>query len=404
MKIIFLINSMVFSIIIIYYSVLTVYGLHYRTKPRVSKPLNIYPSVDVLIPAHNEGKVIQKTLEAIVKLDYPGELHIYLLNDNSQDNTGEIAEAFASIYNNVQHIMVPKGEPRGKSRVLNYGLSISKSEYFVVYDADNQPEPQSLRPLVEVAVNTPKAGGAVGYVRTVNENKNLLTRMISLEFQVFQLLMQSGRWLLFNTGSLTGTNMLVKRSTLEEIGEYDVYALAEDAELTLRITNIGQLLPIVPEAITWEQEPEELKVFMKQRTRWLQGNLYILEKMFSSKDYYKGKMLVHSLQQILVYIIFLAFLMTSHGWFIAGMLGFSTPNMQIPFLLIWYVSYLVYTAQVFTAQVAEKTVTPINMLAGFIAYFTYCQLFIFLFFRSLFYYIKAKKKKQVISWDKTIRF
>ncbi|KAB3531071.1 glycosyltransferase family 2 protein [Alkaliphilus serpentinus] len=404
MSYILLVNSMVFSKIILYYSVLTICGLYYRTRKRVVKPLVNYPRVDVLIPAHNEGRVIQHTLEAMVELDYPGELYIYLLNDHSQDETEDIAEAFARTYKNLHHIRVPKGEPKGKSRVLNYGLSISNSEYFVVYDADNQPEPQSLRLLVEAAVNTPKAGGAVGYVRTVNENKNLLTRMISLEFQIFQLLMQSGRWFLFNTGSLTGTNMLVKRSTLAEVGDYDVYALAEDAELTLRITSRGQLLPIVPEAITWEQEPEELGVLIKQRTRWLQGNLYLLEKMFSSFEYYKGKMLVHTLQQILVYIIFLVFLMISHGWFIAGLLGIISPNIQLPFLLIWYMSYLVYTCQAFSAQVVEGTASPINMLVGFISYFTYCQLFIFLFFRSLFYYIKARRRKEVIKWDKTIRF
>ena len=89
---------------------------------------------------------------------------------------------------------------------------------------------------VEHAETTEDAVGAVGHVRTVNEKRNWLTRMISLEFQIFQLLMQSGRWLLFQTGSLTGTNMLLRRSALEELGGYDPYAIAEDAELTLRIT------------------------------------------------------------------------------------------------------------------------------------------------------------------------
>ncbi|ABR49241.1 glycosyl transferase, family 2 [Alkaliphilus metalliredigens QYMF] len=404
MRTLLLMNFLVFSIIIIYYSILTVFGLYYRAKDQSSNPLKDYPSVDILIPAHNEAKVIKKTLEAMVKLDYPGTIQIYLLNDQSQDDTGDIAEAFANTYTNIHHIRVPDGQPKGKSRVLNYGLSISKSKYFVVYDADNQPEPLSLKLLVEAAENTQNAAGAVGYVRTVNADKNILTRMISLEFQVFQLLMQSGRWFLFKTGSLTGTNMLVKRSTLDLVGEYDVYALAEDAELTLRITNIGQRLPIVPEAITWEQEPEELKVLIKQRTRWLQGNLYLLEKMFTSFEYYKRRMLVHSLQQILVYVVFLIFLMISHGWFIAGILGYSSTTIQMPLLLTWYVSYLVYTSQLLSAQVVEKTASPINMFIGFISYFTYSQLFIFLFFRSLFYYIRARKKGEIICWDKTIRF
>ena len=134
--------------------------------------------------------------------------------------------------------------------MLNYGLSISNSKYFVVYDADNQPEIESLKLLVETAESTPNSAGAVGYVKTINANKNILTRFISQEFQVFQLIMQCGRWSLFKTGSLTGTNMLVKRSIIEEVGEYDVYAIA-DADC-FRITTKGKLLPIVP-VMTWSR-------------------------------------------------------------------------------------------------------------------------------------------------------
>ncbi|AEH49561.1 glycosyltransferase family 2 protein [Parageobacillus thermoglucosidasius] len=404
MNTLFIVISSVFSIVLLYYSVLTVFGLYYRLKRKKRIMLDRYPSVDVLIPAHNEGKVIGKTLEAMVKLQYPGELHIYVLNDNSEDDTGMIADAFAERFKHVHHIRVPQGFPKGKSRVLNYGLEISGSEYFAVYDADNQPEPQALTLLVEAAETTVGAAGAVGYVRTVNEQKNWLTRMISLEFQVFQLLMQAGRWFLFRTGSLTGTNMLVKRSVIEEVGNYDVYALAEDAELTLRITRAGGLLPIVPESVTWEQEPEKLDVLIRQRTRWLQGNLYVIEKMLSSFDYYKGRMLVHTLQQLLVYVLFLMFLMVSDCLFIAGIFGYVSLTIPLPMLMIWYVSYLIYTVQLFSAQAAERTFSPLNLFIGFILYFTYAQLFILLFFRSLFYYLKAKRRNAVISWEKTIRF
>ncbi|HOQ17705.1 MAG: glycosyltransferase family 2 protein [Epulopiscium sp.] len=404
MKTLFLINSLVFSFILLYYTILSLFGLYYRLKKKNRPKLANYPSVDLLIPAHNEGKVLQQTLEAMVKLDYPGPLHIYLLNDNSVDETEEIAEAFDKAYKNLHHIRVPVGEPKGKSRVLNYGLSISDSEYFAVYDADNQPEKESLKLLVEAAENTPNAAGAVGYVKTINANKNILTRLIAQEFQVFQLLMQCGRWFLFKTGSLTGTNMLVKRSIIEEVGQYDVYAIAEDAELTLRITSKGKILPIVPESVTWEQEPEKLAVFIKQRTRWLQGNLYILEKIFHSFDYYKGRTLVHTFQQILIYIVFLFFLLTSHAWFIAGLFGLTTFSVKLPLLLIWYASYLFYVAQLLSAQAAEESFSPLNIIIGFISYFTYSQLFLFLYFRSLFLYLKAKRKKQIISWDKTLRF
>ncbi|MEW9121902.1 MAG: glycosyltransferase [Thermotaleaceae bacterium] len=402
-RLLFVISAL-FLMILIYYSVLTLWGIYFRSKNFLPAALDTYPSVDILIPAHNEGSVIMKTLDAMTKLQYPGELLIYLLDDNSRDETSDIAKSFSSLYKHIYHIQVPKGEPKGKSRVLNYGLSLSTSEYFAVYDADNCPEPDALRLLIEAAETTSGAMGAVGYVKTINEEKNWLTRMISLEFQVFQLLMQSGRWLLFKTGSLTGTNMAVKRSVIEKLGGYDVYALAEDAELTMAITRLGGLIPVVPQSRTWEQEPESLKVLFKQRTRWLQGNLYLLEKIFSSIQSFKGRTLVHSLQQILIYIIFLVFLLISHSYFVLGILGYVKFALSAPMLLLWYVSYIIYTSQLFSAQAVEKSFSPINIFIGFIMYFTYAQLFIFLFIRSLFYYVKAKRKKEIIPWDKTIRF
>ena len=235
-KYVLIFTAFLFSGLLVYYSFLTIAGLIHRNSKRKDRTLEHYPSVDIFIPAHNEGVVIKDTLEAMAKIEYPGKLTIYLLNDNSQDETPEIGDDFDKAYAHIRHIRVPPGEPKGKSRVLNYGLSISDGEYFCVYDADNQPEPHALRMLVEHAETTEDAVGAVGHVRTVNEKRNWLTRMISLEFQIFQLLMQSGRWLLFQTGSLTGTNMLLRRSALEELGGYDPYAIAEDAELTLRIT------------------------------------------------------------------------------------------------------------------------------------------------------------------------
>lgn len=406
MNTVFITIISVFWFVLLYYSLLTISGLYYKTKyaeKPVSK-LTSYPDVDILIPAYNESKVISKTLDAILKLEYPGNMHIYVLNDSSQDDTAEICSAFSNAFKNVYLINVPAGYPKGKPRVLNYGIEISKSEYIAFYDADNQPEPKSLTLLIQEAASNPKAAGAVGYVRTINENKNWLTRMISLEFIVFQLLMQCGRWFMFKTGSLTGTNMVIKRSFINNAGKYDENALAEDAELTIRITRHGGELPIVPDAITWEQEPENLKILIKQRTRWLQGNLYLLEKMFSSWQFFKGKTLIHTFQQILVYLVFLIFLIISDFVFISGIWGHSNINVQIPALMIWYVSYLIYTVQLFSALSIEKNISPANIFVGFILYFTYAQLFILLFFRSLFLYIKAKRKKSVISWDKTVRF
>ncbi|MBM6613296.1 glycosyltransferase family 2 protein [Desemzia sp. RIT804] len=404
MKLLMIVVIVFFWTMLLFYSVLTLAGVVQRLSKQKSTQLSHYPSVAVLIPAHNEDVVIKDTLEAMLKLSYPGELNVYLLDDNSQDNTAAIVKTFSDLFSRIHYVNVPPGKPTGKSRVLNYGLSVTQSDYFLVFDADNQPEPDTVVKLVHAAETTKDAAGAVGYVKTINAAHNLLTRMIAIEFQVFQLLMQSGRWRMFKAGSLAGTNMLLKRSILEEAGGYDPYALAEDAELTVRITTMKKTLPVVHHSITWEQEPETMKIFIKQRTRWLTGNLYLLEKSLQEWKYWKGKTFVYSMQHILTYFFFVLLLLLSNCWFVLGLLGYAVPYFDTPLLLLWFLSYVVYTAQIISAMVLEKTITPFNLFIGLIMYFTYAQLFLVLLTKSSSQYLWSKISKTTIVWDKTKRF
>ncbi|WP_066187907.1 MULTISPECIES: glycosyltransferase family 2 protein [Gracilibacillus] len=402
--IILLIIMTFFWLMLMYYSAINIAGIWHRLKKKEAPELLHYPSVAIFIPAHNEEVVIADTLRAMARLQYPGKLDIYLLNDNSSDRTGAIADEFARAFSSIHHIPVPMGEPKGKSRVLNYGLKISQSDYFAVYDADNEPEPDALKKLVEAAENNEKAAGAVGYVKTKNMAKNALTRMIGLEFQVFQLLMQCGRWALFRLGSLAGTNMLVKRQVVQELGEYDVRALAEDAELTVRITAMGYHLPVVPASRTWEQEPEKIKTFVRQRTRWLTGNLYLLEKSIHDLSHWKGRTFALSLQHVFTYLFFAVLLLVSDIFFIMGLLGFTLPDMRAPILILWFMSYIVYTSQLLSALVVDDNVSVKNVCFILLMYFTYAQLFIILLFRSSLSYIWNRLRGQTITWDKTERF
>lgn len=401
----FVISLLLFALIMIYYYILTLNGIRFKVKKDKKGKQNgtkLYPSLDILVPAHNEGVVVTDTLDALVKLKYKGELNIYLLNDNSQDETGEIAEAYSKIYKNLYHIEVPPGDPKGKSRVLNYGLSISNGEYFLVYDGDNQPEVNAAQLLMDSVLNTKGAVGAVGTVRTINANSNLLTRMIAIEFQVFQLVLQAGRWSREKIGSLPGTNMMLKRSVIEELGGYDEYALAEDAELTVRITADGGLIVVEPKSVTWEQEPENLKALLRQRTRWLQGNFYLMLKFFREPSWWKGRCIRHVFHYMIVYLIFPILLFISNTFFILGLLGIISIDLPIPFFFLWFINYFIYTSQLIFAEWYDNTLTIKNMFISFIMYFTYAQLFILIFIKGLIMYIRSRKNKETL-WDKTER-
>ena len=55
-------------------------------------------------------------------------------------------------------------------------------------------------------------------------------------------------------------------------------ALTEDSEMTVRLYLAGYNVQLVPTSVSWEQEPESLRVWFKQRRRWVRGFNYVLKK------------------------------------------------------------------------------------------------------------------------------
>lgn len=275
--------------------------MHYRSfeKPirEWQKNMKDMPTVSVFIPAHNEEVVIGQTLAAMSRLYYPKDrLEVIVICDNCSDNTVAIAKSYEEKYPFIRAIETEgENKGKGKSSALNTALAQSNSEYVVVYDADNTPEEKAVWYLAMGLVNDTKAAAVVGKFRVVNADETWLTRFINIETICFQWMAQGGRWKWFKVATIPGTNFAIRRSILEELGGWDVKALAEDTELTIRVYNLGWHIRFFPKAITWEQEPETLGVWWKQRTRWARGNQYVVLKFLKQFTTLKRKSIIFDL-------------------------------------------------------------------------------------------------------------
>lgn len=367
-----------------------------------------WPTVSILIPAHNEEVVIKETLEAMLKLNYPADkLEIIVINDNSKDNTGAIAEAYAQRHGQIKVVHTkPPLAGKGKSCALNQGFAHSTGEVIIVYDADNLPEPDAVYHLVLGLVKDRKAGAIVGKFRVFNARKNILTRLIHIETLTFQWLAQAGRWFWFGMTTIPGTNFAIRRTILEKLGGWDEKALSEDTELSIRVYNLGYYIRFFPAAITWEQEPESWKVWWKQRTRWARGNIYVLTKYLLSFSQLNNKKVVIDLVYFLsTYLIFFIGIMVSHLIFVLNL--FVDLNLKVG--LVSYVlilaGFLLYVTESLLALSLEKgELTLKNLLTTVFMYFSYSQLWIFLIIRATYLECKRVVLKQELTWYKTERF
>jgi cellulose synthase/poly-beta-1,6-N-acetylglucosamine synthase-like glycosyltransferase len=363
-----------------------------------------YPRTCILIPAHNEEKVIRKTVEAMLQFEYPRDkLEIIVINDGSVDNTGEIVKEISARDSRVRCFDVPKGQGgKGKSRALNLGLAQTNAEVIAVYDADNQPLSNALKYLVSELIIHPDLGAVLGNFKTINRNKNWLTRLISIETLSFQAILQAGRWSLFKVATLPGTNFVIWKRILDELNGWDENAITEDSELSIRIYMKGYRIKYIPFAVTLEQEPETLSVWAKQRTRWVRGNNYVVTKFFKEIPQFENKFLaVEVLYLLSLYYIFLFAIAVSDLIFILSITNLVAIPLPGPYTTVWILAIVLFIFEIFLVLSYEGLDTAKNFFLVLIMYFTYCQFWIYVVGRAIYLdYIKREKR----TWTKTVRF
>ncbi|HUX54791.1 MAG TPA: glycosyltransferase [Williamwhitmania sp.] len=409
-EVIFLVSVILIWFMIAYQFIFSVYGYINYVKSLLEKKKidnEVYaefPSCTILIPAHNEEKVISYTIEAMLSLKYPKDkLKIMVINDGSKDRTKEIIEEYAANDSRVMLYDVPVGQGgKGKSRALNLAIKQAKSEVIAIYDADNTPDPMSLHYLVVNLLSNKEYGAVIGKFRTVNKARNLLTRFINIETLSFQSMLQAGRWQMHNIATLPGTNFVMWKWLIDELDGWDEEALTEDSELSIRIYELGYKIKFCPYAVTWEQEPETWKVWIKQRVRWVRGNNYVIAKFFRKIPHFKNKRLGLDLfYTMALYYIFFFAIIISDILFVLSLLSIITIPLPGPYSVIWVMAIVLFMFEITLAISFDKEDTPRNIALILIMYFTYCQLWIFIMFKA-FYIDNIKREGNV--WDKTVRF
>lgn len=383
------------------------YLKHDKNVKKFSENEGEMPTVSILIPAHNEQLVIENTLQAMINLNYPKDkLEVIPINDNSSDETGFIVDEYAKLYPFIKplHTKPPTGG-KGKSGALNQGLKFSTGEVIVVYDADNTPEPEAIYNLVIGLNNDKKAAAVVGKFRVLNANENLLTRFINIETLTFQWLAQAGRWHWFKMTTIPGTNFAIRRSVIEELGGWDEKAISEDTELSFRVYNAGYHIRFFPAAITWEQEPETLKVWWKQRMRWAQGNEYVIFKFLSQFRKLNSKVRMDLFYFLFTYLFFFGGILVSHLIFILNLifdLELLIGNVSIVLLVTGFLLFLV---EVWLALSLEKGQLNLkNALIVVLMYFVYSQMWVVLVLTASYREAKRVLLNQEVKWYKTERF
>ncbi|MES2213907.1 MAG: glycosyltransferase [Patescibacteria group bacterium] len=234
------------------------------------------PPVDVFITVAGEPvSLVKETAQAARLMDYPS-FNVFILNDGyvaNKDNWQEMEKMAKEIGVGCLTRKVPGGAKAGN---INHGLSLTHFPYVAVFDADHVPHADFLKKTMGYFKDA-----KTGFVQTPQFYKNAplnrTTRGAWEQQELFYGPICRGKNRL-NSATMCGTNMVLARRALEEVGGMCTESIAEDFATGLFMHERGWKSVYVPEVLAEGLAPEDFLSYYKQQFRWARGALDVIFK------------------------------------------------------------------------------------------------------------------------------
>jgi poly-beta-1,6 N-acetyl-D-glucosamine synthase len=232
------------------------------------------PPISILVPAYNEGQVLERALTSLMQLDYP-EYEVVVIDDGSTDDTLELAAQWEG-QRGPGHFRVITKSNGGKASALNAGIAHSVHPLIMCMDSDSYLEPSTLLKAAR-HFSDPNVGAVAGNVKVENRG-TIVTKLQALEYIEGLNMPRRAQGFIAAVNIVPGPVGLFRREALDEIGGYDTDTFAEDADLTLKMMAAGWRVEYEDQSIAWTEAPESWRDLTQQRYRWTRGILQTLRK------------------------------------------------------------------------------------------------------------------------------
>lgn len=224
----------------------------------------------IVIPAHNEDKVIRSMVSSLKKQQYPSSrFDIFVICDNCSDNTEIEAKKAGAL------VLVRKNDDqRGKGYALDWAFARIftldvRYDAICVFDADNVVSSSYLCEMNKML----SRGHQViqGYIDSKNPFDSWISLSYSIAFWLSNRIFQQTRYNLGLSCGLCGTGFCVRTAIIREIG-WGATCLTEDLEFTMKLVLNNKKVAFCKKAIVYDEKPLTFIQSWKQRKRWMQGH------------------------------------------------------------------------------------------------------------------------------------
>jgi len=257
-----------------------IYQINRHLTPQPNPPpLKEFPPVAVLVAArHEPKKVLEDTLICLYSLSYRNKT-TYLLDDSSEERYKKEAEELAQKYG--FKIFRRQTRHGAKAGVINDCLKGLSEKYIAIFDVDQDPIAGFLDKIIPILEADPK----LAFVQTPQYYSNLETNKVSyaanMQQAVFYEYICEGKSA-HSAMICCGTNVVLRRSALEDVGGLDESTVTEDFATSIKLHMKGWKSLYYNHVYTFGMGPENLGSYLKQQNRWAMGNLGVFRSIIGN--------------------------------------------------------------------------------------------------------------------------
>lgn len=267
-------SEVVLGVLVSYLLLLTAAALCARkeTEPRPGRPSSRFA---IMVPAHNEERLLPELLDNLGRLDYPRELYtVFVVADNCSDRTAEIGRAYGAV---VFERFSETEQGKGYALEWLLGKIVERGEphdAVVILDADTVVSATFLRVMDARLARGERAIQAYYAVRDPDAAWSSALRSVALT--VLHYLRPQGRMVLGGSTGLKGNGMVFAADIVRE--HRWTNSLTEDIEYHMALILAGERVTFAPDAVVWAEMPNTLRASDSQNARWERGRIEMLRR------------------------------------------------------------------------------------------------------------------------------
>lgn len=152
-----------------------------RYTPFVAPENPVWPRVSVVIPAFNEGPMVERSIRSVAHCDYPKDLlEIIVVDDGSRDDTFFHMQRLRREHPDLVKVVRFKGN-KGKREALVAGFRAATGTILVTIDSDSEIEKRTVHEMVTPFLASADIGAVAGRVAVLNRDTNI-SRMLEVQY------------------------------------------------------------------------------------------------------------------------------------------------------------------------------------------------------------------------------